>query len=83
MRYDRLALKFLDHLGVLGLSQGRIVKYAERLWLLLRIMDFNPKEATREDKMVIQRLEEMAKRLKDLEQTVRRYPNLTPKNVKI
>jgi len=49
LRYGRLALKFLDHLGALGLSQGRIVKYAEHLPPLLRIMDFNPKEATRGD----------------------------------
>jgi len=45
LRYSRLALKFLDHLDVFGLSQGRIVKYAEHLPLLLRIMDFNPKKA--------------------------------------
>ena len=49
MRYGSLALKFLDHLVVLGLSQGRIVKYAELLPPLLRIMDFNPMEATKED----------------------------------
>ncbi|MCD6155003.1 MAG: hypothetical protein J7J22_04480 [Candidatus Verstraetearchaeota archaeon] len=49
LRYNRLALKFLDHLDVFGLSQGRIVKYAEHLPLLLRIMDFNPKKAKRED----------------------------------
>ncbi|MCD6464988.1 tyrosine-type recombinase/integrase [Candidatus Bathyarchaeota archaeon] len=49
LKYGRLALKFLDHLGALGLSQGRIVKYAEHLPPLLRIIDFNPKEAKRED----------------------------------
>ena len=49
MRNGRLALKFLNHLGALGLSQGRIVKYAEHLPPLLRIIDFNPAEATRED----------------------------------
>ena len=49
LRHGRLALKFLDHLVALGLSQGRIVKYAEHLPPLLRIIDFNPKEAKRED----------------------------------
>jgi len=49
LRHGRLALKFLDHMGALGLSQGRIVKYADHLPPLLRIMDFNPREAKRED----------------------------------
>ena len=46
-RYDSLALKFLDHLGALGLSQGRIVKYAELPPPLLRIVNFDPTEASR------------------------------------
>ena len=49
LRHGRLALKFLDHMGALGLSQGRVVKYADHLPPLLRIMDFNPREAKRED----------------------------------
>jgi len=49
LKHGRLALKFLDHLAALGLSQGRIVKYAEHLPPLLRVMDFNPKEAKRGD----------------------------------
>ena len=49
MRYGSLALKFLDHLGALGLSQGRIVKYAELLPPLLRIINFDPTKATRQD----------------------------------
>jgi len=49
MRYGSLALKFLDHLGALGLSQGRIVKYAELLPPLLRIINFDSTEATRQD----------------------------------
>ena len=49
MRYGSLALKFLDHLGALGLSLGRIVKYAELLPPLLRIINFDPTKATRQD----------------------------------
>jgi len=49
LKYGSLALKFLDHLAALGLSQGRIVKYAELLSPLLRIIDFNPRKAKRED----------------------------------
>ncbi|MCD6465715.1 hypothetical protein J7L27_05055 [Candidatus Bathyarchaeota archaeon] len=45
LRHGSLALKFLDHLATLGLSQGRLVKYAEHLPPLLRIIDFNPREA--------------------------------------
>jgi len=48
-RYDSLALKFLDHLSALGLSQGRIVKYAELLLPLLKIINFDSTEATRQD----------------------------------
>ena len=47
MRYGSLALKFLDHLGALGLSQGRIVKYAELPPPLLRIVNFDSTEASR------------------------------------
>jgi len=49
LRHGSLALKFLDHLATMGLSQGRLVKYAEHLPPLLRIIDFNPREAMEED----------------------------------
>ena len=47
--YGSLALRFLDHLGALGLSKSRITKYAEHLLPLLKILDVDPSVAARED----------------------------------
>ena len=48
-KYGSVALRFLDHLGALGLSRGRITKYAEHLPPLLKILDVDPCVAARED----------------------------------
>ena len=48
-KYGSVALRFLDHLGALGLSKGRITKYAEHLPPLLKILDVDPCVAARED----------------------------------
>ncbi|MBS7612579.1 hypothetical protein KEJ27_10360 [Candidatus Bathyarchaeota archaeon] len=49
MRYGALALSFLDHVASLGLSKATISKYAEYLVTVLRVIDFNPKRASRKD----------------------------------
>jgi len=49
LRGGELALRFLSHLRALGLSTGRVAKYAGHLCVLLRVIDFDPREATRED----------------------------------
>jgi len=49
LRNGDLALRFLSYLGALGLSVARISKYAGHLPSLLRAIDFDPSEATRED----------------------------------
>ena len=49
LRNSGLALRFLDHLAVLGLSVARISKYASHLPALLRVIDFDLADATRED----------------------------------
>ena len=43
------ALKFLDHLGALGLSLARVAKYVSHIPVLLREIDFYLKDARRED----------------------------------
>ncbi|RLG94795.1 hypothetical protein DRO37_04480 [Candidatus Bathyarchaeota archaeon] len=49
LRNGGLALKFLDHLAALGLSVARASKYASHLPALLRVIDFDLADATRED----------------------------------
>jgi len=49
MRNGQLTLAFLDHLLVLGLSIARVSKYAAHLRTLLRIIDYKPREATKQD----------------------------------
>ena len=49
LRNGDLALKFLDHLGVLGLSDARISKYASHIPPLLRVIDFDLTAATKQD----------------------------------
>ena len=49
LRNGELALRFLDHLSALGLSVARVSKYASHLPPLLRVIDFEPAEATRQD----------------------------------
>jgi site-specific recombinase XerD len=49
LRNGELALNFLNHLGSFDLSVARISKYASHLPTLLRIIDLDPAEATRED----------------------------------
>jgi len=49
LRNGGLALRFLDHLSALGLSVARVSKYASHLPPLLRVIDFEPAEATRQD----------------------------------
>jgi integrase/recombinase XerD len=46
---SRLLLAFLDHLKALGLSDGRVAKYANHICALTRGSPFNPKTATREE----------------------------------
>jgi hypothetical protein len=43
------ALRFLDHLGSLGLTVARISKYACHIPAILRLVNFNLAEATRSD----------------------------------
>ncbi|MEM2778301.1 MAG: site-specific integrase [Candidatus Jordarchaeales archaeon] len=45
----QLALRFLDHLGSLGLSLAALSNYASHLAAVLRLMDFDPRNATRSD----------------------------------
>lgn len=49
LRNGELALRFLDHLSVLGLSLARVSKVASHLPALLRMMDFDVRGATRAD----------------------------------
>ena len=49
MRYGDVAIGLLRHLSALGLSTGRLVKYATYLCVLLKAIDFNPREAGRDD----------------------------------
>jgi site-specific recombinase XerD len=49
MQNGNLALTFLDHLFVLGLSLARVSKYSANLRTLLRQMDCSPKTATKQD----------------------------------
>ena len=39
----------IDHMAALGLSVARVSKYASHLLVLLRVIDFDLKEATRSD----------------------------------
>ena len=77
LRNGDLALRFLNYLGALGLSTARISKYAGHLPSLLRAIEFNPSEATREDieKVVAwinsQPYKELTKR--DLKITLRKF----------
>ena len=49
LKNGETALKLLDHLGALGLSTARVAKYASHIPVLLRVIDFDLKEATRPD----------------------------------
>ncbi|HIE14309.1 TPA: hypothetical protein EYP70_03460, partial [Candidatus Bathyarchaeota archaeon] len=49
LRNGESALKFLDHLGALGLSVARVSKYASHLPVLLRIIDFDLASASKKD----------------------------------
>lgn len=49
LRNGEVSLRFLDHLGALGLSTARVSKYACHLPVLLRAMDFDLKDAARSD----------------------------------
>jgi integrase len=49
LRNGETSLRFLTHLGALGLSIGRVTKYAAHLPVLLRAMDFDLKDIRRED----------------------------------
>jgi hypothetical protein len=40
LRNSGLALSFLDHLEALGLSVGRVAKYANHLCTLLKVIDY-------------------------------------------
>lgn len=42
-----LALGFINHLEALGLSMGRVAKYANNVYVLLKRTGFNPSKATR------------------------------------
>ncbi len=44
-----LLLEFINHLEALGLSTGRVAKYANHVCALLRDVNFNPSKATRRD----------------------------------
>jgi len=48
-RNGDLALMFLSHLEALGLSAGRVSKYASSLSTLLKVVDFEPASASRTD----------------------------------
>jgi len=49
LRHGELLLAFLDHLETLGLSQSRVLKYANSLCTVFRYVPFNPAEVTRRD----------------------------------
>ena len=49
LRNGRLALRFLEHLSSLGLSLARLSKYASHIPALLRLIDFDLAQATRDD----------------------------------
>ncbi|MEM3730529.1 MAG: tyrosine-type recombinase/integrase [Candidatus Bathyarchaeia archaeon] len=45
--YSELLLNFIDHLQALGLSKGRIAKYANHLCTLFKACPFDPRHASR------------------------------------
>jgi phenylalanine-4-hydroxylase len=49
LRNGEAALRFLDHLGALGLSTARVAKYASHLPILLRKTDFELQDIQRVD----------------------------------
>jgi len=49
LRNGSLALRFLDHLEALGLSVGRVAKYANHLCTLLKVIEFDPPSASKKD----------------------------------
>jgi len=49
MRNGLVSLNFLDHLLVQGLTPARVSKYAAHLRTLLRVIDFQPENATKQD----------------------------------
>jgi len=49
MRNGQVALAFLDHMFVLGLSQARVSKYSAHLRTILRLINLPPKDATKQD----------------------------------
>ena len=49
LRNGEVALKFLDNLSALGLSTARVAKYGTMLVVLLRVIDKDLKEVSRDD----------------------------------
>ncbi|MEM4521066.1 MAG: tyrosine-type recombinase/integrase, partial [Candidatus Bathyarchaeia archaeon] len=49
LEHSELLLKFLDHLGSLGLSKARVLKYANHLFKIFRHVAFDPSAATKHD----------------------------------
>jgi len=49
LKHSRLLLDFIDHLSALGLSKGRVAKYANHLCAIFRRQPFDPLNATRKD----------------------------------
>ncbi|MEM2169232.1 MAG: hypothetical protein QW186_05455, partial [Candidatus Bathyarchaeia archaeon] len=48
-RNGEVALRFIDHLFSLGLSEARVAKFAGHVIALLRVIDFDLEKATRRD----------------------------------
>jgi len=53
LRNGEITLQFLDHLSALGLSVGRVAKYATHLPVLLRVIDVDLQAITKTDVEVI------------------------------
>lgn len=49
LRNGEVALRFLDHMSALGLSTARVAKYGTKLVVLLRVIDKDLKDVSRED----------------------------------
>ena len=49
LQHSELLLEFINHLGALGLSKGRVAKYANHLCVLFRACPFDSRLAARKD----------------------------------
>jgi integrase/recombinase XerD len=49
LRNGEVSLRFLDHMSALGLSTARVAKYGTKLVVLLRVIDKDLKDVSRED----------------------------------